>query len=110
MIQELDLNTLPADFDISKVKALNNWKLVQVEGTTDEVAIIGYHKNGEPNGRSTSVVSAKYNRELRGTLFQTKSGSYYYQSENTKNQSIWPLGLQMHRPELYQRLCELLVL
>lgn len=109
MIQFLDINTLPEALDFSKVKALNNWKLVQVEGA-DEVSIVGYTRTGERNGQSTPVVKACYLSTHKGSLFQTKSGSYYFQSEGTKNQSIWPLGLQMKRPAVYDRLRELLVL
>ena len=90
-------------------KVAYNWKLVQISGE-NRVAICCYDANGERAEMSTPVKKIIRSEALKGCAAQTDSGSFWVLEDATTHQSLWKMGLQIKRPELYERLKEIGVL
>ena len=85
-------------------KTATNFKFVQVSGE-DKVCVIQYDAQENRIAVSTPVVRAKVCPE-RGPVVQTESGQIYRVPFENQHASMWRAGLQIKRPEVYQKLVD----
>lgn len=84
-------------------KIATNWKFVQVSGN-DQVCVCMYDTNNVRIFSTTPIVKAQRKDSVNGSFVVTESGSIYFLADSEKHGSLWEMGIQMKRPEVYLQL------
>lgn len=97
----------------AKFPADQHWKFIQIKDM-DAVAVVFVNPTTSQRvSVSTPVVGACVTNDTalgKCVIIRTRSGSYYKLPCSRMHATLWQMGIQIKRPDVYKRLRELCVL
>ena len=101
------MSFMPSDKKVGQHTTKNavNWKLVPVSGL-DKVMVVMYDSDGSHIWETSPVDNAIRIDSEKGSIVSTRSGSLYFLSDAEKHASLWEVGLQVKRPDVYKSLTD----